>query len=175
VARFRAHVDIRQDRVLIAIDSGTVHVPGEEIPGAPPLMSGLYLSAIVAVTDSSSLAVVGDTGRRRYAERRAWSPLATSDSALIRQELRYGETAAMPRIRVSVPGAFANDRRTLWLIFRITGNTVALMAPLTAGGPVQRRDLPGGVRVYACGDRDLSGRVDPDRAHILKRAYGMAC
>lgn len=57
VVRLRAHVDVQRDRVLVNIDSGTVSVPGEPMRYAPPLMSNLYLSAVVAVPDSNSFTV----------------------------------------------------------------------------------------------------------------------
>ena len=91
-------------------------------------------------------------------------------------ELKYGETAVVQAIApLIIPGSYAQDVRTLWLIFRINGNTVQLTMPLTGGGDLRRRDLPGGVRVYVCGDRDLLGRLDPSRARALKQAYGIAC
>jgi hypothetical protein len=178
VTRFRARVDVHPERLVVIVDSTTVAVPGEAIPGAPPLMSDLYLSAIVAVADSTSRSVVSrieGNSRHSMADRRGWTPLAASDSVLLVPELRYGETASLPTIALTIPGAFTNDPRTLWLIFRIDGNTVELSAPLHAGGAVQRRDLPGGVRVYACGDRDLLGQLDPMRARALKHAYGIGC
>lgn len=178
VVRFRARVDVQRDHLIVFVDSATLSIPGAPIPSAPPLMSDLYLSAIVAMPDSTSLATVGTMQagvRHPKTDRRGWSPLASSDSVLLIHELRYGETAPIPAIGLTVPGSFATDTRTLWLIFRIGGNTVQLMAPLTDGGPIRRSDLPGGVRVYACGDRDLLGRLDPTRARALKQAYGIAC
>ena len=62
-----------------------------------------------------------------------------------------------------------------WIIYRISGTGVELMAPLAPGAPVRRRDHPGGVRVYACGNRDVRGLLDSTRASQLRRAYGLAC
>ena len=75
-------------------------------------------------------------------------------------------TVAPPALDVSSPQ---------WLVFRISGNGVVLTAPLVAGAAPERRDAPGGVQVYACGDRDLTGRLDAARGVSLKRAYGIAC
>ena len=178
VVRFRARVDVQSDRVVVRVDSATLSIPGDAAPAAPPLMSDLRLSAIVAVADSTSLAMVGSmpgSGRHPMTDRRGWSPLASSDSVAFARELHYGETMPVPATALAIPGSFATDPRTLWLIFRVGGNTVELMAPLTAGGTIRRRDLPGGVRVYACGDRDLLGRLDLNRARALKQAYGIAC
>lgn len=178
VARFRVRVDLQRDHLVVIVDSATVTVPGELVPAAPPLMSNLFLSAIVAVADSTSLATVSriqGNARHPVADRRGWRPLASSDSVLLLRELRYGETASPPPTVLTIDGTFANDSRTLWLIFRIGGSTVELTPPDKAGEPIRRRDLPGGVRVYVCGDRDLLGRLDPLRARALKQAYGIAC
>ena len=51
------------------------------VPDSPALMSGLSLTAILAVPDSGSLAIVQSAQGRAAAERRAWRPLASSDSA----------------------------------------------------------------------------------------------
>jgi len=62
-----------------------------------------------------------------------------------------------------------------WIIYKISGNAVEMMAPMVPGGSAQRRDHPGAVRVYACGDRDLRGTLDPARVASLRRGYGIAC
>lgn len=175
VARFRIRVAIEPDRAVITFDEGVLAIPGETIINPPVLMSDLYLTALIAVPDSSAVAVVETTGRQRFPERRGWAPIASSDSVLLVRELHYGERAVIASRQFAIPGNFPAASRTLSLVFRITGNTVELMAPLTAGASVRRRDLPGGVHVFACGDRDLIGRADPERARLLKEAYGVAC
>ena len=52
-------------RIVVTVDSGTLTVPGEQIQGAPVLMSQLYLTTIVAALDSSTLAVTR-TGASRH-------------------------------------------------------------------------------------------------------------
>jgi hypothetical protein len=175
IARFRVHSAAVDAGFSVAIDSASIAIPGTAIADAPPVMSQLYLTAIIAVPDSGSLAVVRAASGRRPAERRGWRPIATSDSVLLIDQLRYGERARISDIRLLLPATAKLPEGPLWMIFRISGNTVELAAPLVAGGQPRRHDLSGGVQVYACGDRDLLGKFDAARGASLKRAYGIAC
>src|SRR2546423_11955337 len=58
VAHFRAFTAVSSAGVSIAIDSGSLLIPGVFTPEAPPLMSNLYLTAILAVGERDSLAIV---------------------------------------------------------------------------------------------------------------------
>lgn len=173
-ARFRAFSRIGPTGVHISIDSGSLSVPGMTTPGMPPVMSQLYITAILAVPDSDSFAIVRPAARGAPAERRSWHPLASSDSVLLVKELHYGERAAFRAIELLIPSP-ALPAGPAWIIYRITGDAVMMRPPLTPGGLPQRLDRPGGVRVYACGDRDVRGSFDPSRAASLRRAYGIAC
>jgi hypothetical protein len=161
--------------LLLAIDSGMLAVPGATVADPPPLMSSLYLTAVVATTDSASLNVVRPGAGRRPAERRGWRPVVSSDSVLLVDVLHYGERRAFSAVRLTVRHLPSASAAPLWVIFRISGNTVELSAPLEAGVAPRRRDLIGGVQVYACGDRDLDGRFDASRMAELKREYSIAC
>jgi hypothetical protein len=137
-------------------------------------MGRLYLTAILATLDSTELAISSSGSARRSMERRGWRPVVTSDSVLVVAEIRYGETISLAPVQFTLPRV-DSSATPLWLIFRLTGNTVQLTAPLAPGSPPRRRDLPGGVQVYVCGSRDLLGRFDIERGAGLKRAYGVAC
>ncbi len=174
VARFRVRSFVAANEISIVIDSGALAVVGEVVPDAPPIMSNLYMAAILAVPDSGSFAVVRAGRRRGSEDRRGWRPLSTSDSALVAAQLRYGERAPLPELRFRLRMSTA-PAGPLWIVFHIFGNTVELSAPLVAGATPRRRDLPGAVQVYTCGDRDALGQLDAARATSLKRAYGIAC
>jgi hypothetical protein len=174
VARLRALTALHKNGIEVVVDSGTLSVPGDPIPNGPPLMSQLYLTAILAERDSSSLAVVTAGDARGSPERRGWHPVATSDSVLLADALHYGETVRIPHVRLTVP-VQALPAGPAWIIYRITGNGVVIQPPAVPGGPLSRRDYPGGVRVYACGDHDVRGAQDASRAASLKAAYGIAC
>ena len=49
VAHFRAHTTLAGDGIRIVVDSASLYVPGIVVPDSPPLMSGLFLTAILAV------------------------------------------------------------------------------------------------------------------------------
>jgi hypothetical protein len=174
VARFRAHTRLDPAAVHISIDSGSLSVPGELIPDSPPIMGPLFLTAILAVPDSGSMAIVNPPAGRAPAERRGWNPLASSDSVLLLTQLHYGERAPFKNLRLSIPSG-SIPAGPSWIIYKISGNAVEMVAPMAPGGSIQRRDHPGAVRVYACGDRDLRGMLDSVRAAGLRRAYGIAC
>jgi hypothetical protein len=174
VARFRAHTRLDPNAIRIAIDSGSLSVPGDAIPDSPPIMGPLYLTAILAVPDSGSMAIVKAAVGRAPAERRGWNPLASSDSVLLLTQLHYGERAPLRDLRFVIPSGSILVGPS-WIIYRISGNAMEMIAPMAPGGSIQRRDHPGAVRVYACGDRDLRGTLDSARAASLRRAYGIAC
>ena len=174
VARFRAHTRLDPAAIRLAIDSGSLSVPGEVIPDSPPIMGPLFLTAILAVPDSGSMAIVNAAVGRAPAERRGWNPLASSDSVLLLTQLHYGERASFKDLRLVIPSG-SIPAGPSWIIYRISGNAVEMIAPMVPGGTVQRRDHPGAVRVYACSDRDLRGVVDSVRSASLRRAYGIAC
>jgi hypothetical protein len=123
VAHFLAHTTLAADGIHIAIDSGSVYVPGVLVPDSPALMSGLSLTAILAVPDSGSLAIVQPAQGRAAAERRAWRPVASSDSAPLVDVLHYGERVQLPPIRLRIPTA-KTPEGVAWIIYRISGTGV---------------------------------------------------
>jgi hypothetical protein len=46
---------------------------------------------------------------------------------------------------------------------------------LADGGAVPAARVPDGVRVYACAERDATGRRDRARARRQRASYGAAC
>jgi hypothetical protein len=173
-AHLRVGSHVEAGAVTVSVDSGLITIPGEPVADAPVLMSHLYLTAILATLDSTELAVSRSGSGRSPMERRGWRPVVTSDSVLVVAEIHYGETISLAPVQFTLPRV-DSIATPLWLIFRLTGNTVLLTAPLVPGSSPQRRDLPGGVQVYVCGSRDLFGRFDIERGAGLKRAYGVAC
>jgi hypothetical protein len=180
VARFRVQSHVEGNAVTVVIDSGALSVPGEKMAIPLPIMNSLYVTAFLAAPDSLSRPVTDSahTSSGRVTDQRAWHALATSDSMLIAAELSYGEQLPIAPLRFSLPRPSASAVRAdqpLWIVFRITGNTVDLLPASTPGGPPEVRPRRGGVQVYACGERDVLGRFDEVRSAMLRRAYGLAC
>ena len=173
-ARFRVTPRLQRGELRVRLDSGSLSVPGDQALNAPPLMSRLYLTAFLAVLDSSGFAAVS-TGRGQFQERRGWRPIASSDSVLVADELHYGERRSVSPLDLVIRDTVQSSAEPLWLVFRVSGNTVLIDPPAAPGSAPVRRDHPGGVNVYVCGDRDVAGRLDPPRAAALKRAYGLSC
>jgi hypothetical protein len=171
VARLRTRTEVRGTRLVVHLLEGTLTIPGTPIPGSPPLMSRLTLTAVLAVGDTSVESV--DGGAR--SDQRSWRQLAVSEPTPAAIELRYGETVALePRVfEITEPGG--RRGAAPFVLFRLTGNAVEMRPPEVPGGAPIRRDWPGGVLVYACGDRDIFGARMPERAAGLRRAYGIAC
>ncbi|HSQ30411.1 MAG TPA: hypothetical protein VLN49_11210 [Gemmatimonadaceae bacterium] len=165
---------MQDGQLRVRLDSGSLSVPGDQALNAPPLMSKLYLTGFLAVLDSSGFAAVSK-GRGQFEERRGWRPIASSDSVLVVDELHYGERQPFSPLDLVIRDTAQSATEPLWLVFRISGNTVLISAPPSPGAAPERRDHPGGVNVYVCGDRDVAGRLDPPRATALKRAYGLSC
>jgi hypothetical protein len=170
--RFRVTSAVLDSGVQVLIHGGTITLPGVLTADAPPLMSHLHVTALLA-----ALEVAGTTrvSAGRSADFRGWRPIAMSDSVLVAEELRYGEQREVGVTRLWIPVQRSLTHEAPWLVLRITGNTVELRPPPGPGMPPIRRDLRGGVRVYACGDYTITGLLDRARVRSLREAYGVAC
>lgn len=170
-ARMRVGTKVVDDRVKVYLYAGTLTVPGELMPNSPPLMSDLYLTALLATSASSVESVDG----KASSDRRAWRLVAASDSVLVAKEIRYGETLPVSPLTLEVPVATEPTDPPLWIVYRIRGKTVEMLPPDHPGGNPIRRPGRSNVLVYACGDRDIHGRRDSERSAGLREAYGISC
>jgi hypothetical protein len=170
-ARMRVGAQVMGGKVRVHVYAGTLTVPGELMANSPPLMSDLYLTALLATSGSSVASVDG----KASSDRRAWRLVAASDSALVAKEIRYGETLPVSPLTLEVPLTTAPADRPLWIVYRIRGKTVEMLPPDHPGGSPIRRPGRSDVLVYACGDRDIRGRRDSERSAGLREAYGISC
>lgn len=150
--------------VAAVIDSGTVRVPGtpSSNPTSPALMEHLYIRAFIAADVDQS--VDGSQGEH------AWRALAWSDSVPLVDLLRFGEQRSVPRRPFVIPLATGDTPADAWLGFAITGDAVNPRASTSA-----QRLMRGGVRVYVCDPKDVTGRLDDRRVMRLRDAYTAAC
>jgi hypothetical protein len=158
---------IRDDSIIVAIDSGRISAPGSKGNVSSAVMSDLYMTAILATTntDSSSVARV----------KAPWVALALSDSLPVATSLPLGEQRPLHRLRFALarPASFHSTKT--WLAFRITGSTVSSPIRLADGTVLPESGRRANIRVYACSDWMVDGHVDKGRKRLLATAYGAGC
>jgi hypothetical protein len=170
VVRLQVATQAVGDSVLVDVERGSVLAVRPELMLAPPLMRDLRLTALLVATPAD----VGDSaGAARGAP---WSVVAEGRSAPLADSLVPGESQAVaPRRWVLRRPAGAPAPRRTWIVFRITGDAMTSAVRLADGGAVPAARVPDGVRVYACAERDATGRRDRARARRQRASYGAAC
>lgn len=155
------------DTITVTIDSAVIAAPGAIAADTMPLMSDLYITALLATRSSARDIHDGPP--------QPWRALATSDSVLLASALRLGVPRSVGHVRLMLVPRAPFDPKQTWLVFRVSGVAQTTAVALADGTIIPRRLRPGGVRVYACADWTLAGYVDNARAKALARAYTAAC
>ena len=166
VVRLAITVDTTADSILIAIDSGSMLAHGIA-RSAGAIMRDLTLEAIVAQKPpehASSAKLI-----------EPWAVLATSSPYRLVDSLVFEQTVPLAPRRLSVRRPGGIDLHTMWLVFRIRGTALTNQIQLADGRVIPAEVRPGGVRVFACSERNLAGTLDKDRARRLARAYARSC
>ncbi len=104
-----------------------------------------------------------------------WVPLAVSQPVRLVDSLVFNVTVALRPFRLAVPRPSQATLRDTWLVFRIRGDAVTKEIRMADGKVVQASVQRGGVRVYACSERNLAGTLDKDRAKRLAAEYATVC
>ena len=147
------------------VDGGTVVAPGS-VGGAPRVvMRNLRVQAILA---EASRPVEG-------APPEPWSPLAAAEPATLADSLLLGIPRELGAMRFAIARPEGLDPRRAWLVFRIVGQAVTTPVRFSDGTGLPSKAVDGGVRVFACSDRALSGHLDRTRRRKLEQAYLSAC
>ena len=154
----------RPDSIVVVIDSGVVTAAGIQSPQSPAEMRNLYITALIAKRSV--------TAGVRDARTPPWVVVAESDSALIADSLRLGETRPLETLRFAVRRPNTLDSSRVNLVFRITGIAVDEPDKGRAARPLIRG---GRIRVYACSDWTLDGLVDVRQQKALAEAYNSVC
>lgn len=155
------------DTITVVIDSAVITAPGRVAADTSPVMSDLYITALLATRSADH------DGHEGLTE--PWHALATSDSVHLASALRLGVPQAVGHVRLTLVPPAQFDPNESWLVFRVSGTAQTNAVKLADGSIIARRPAPGGVRVYACADWTLAGYVDKARAKALARAYTAAC
>ena len=104
-----------------------------------------------------------------------WAALATSPPHRLVDSLVFEQTVALSPLRLSVSRPAGVDVHDIWLVFRIRGTALTNQIQLADGRVIPAEVRPGGIRVYACGERNLAGTLDKDRSRRLAKAYASVC
>ena len=155
------------DSIVVVIDSAVVTAPGAVAADTSPVMTDLYITALLATHAPTREANQGLTA--------PWRALTASDSVLLAPALRLGVPRGLGQLRLTLVPPRQFDPRQTWLVFRVSGTVQTNAVTLADGTIIPRRPRPGGVRVYACADWSLAGYIDEVRAKALARAYTAAC
>ena len=154
------------DSIVVAIDSGSILAHGIA-RSAGAVMRDLMLEALVArkpEKHGSSSALV-----------EPWAALATSRPYRLVDSLVFEVSVPLSPLRLSVSRPGGVDLHDIWLVFRIRGTALTNQIQLADGRVIPAEVRPGGVRVYACSERNLAGTLDKDRARRLAKEYASVC
>ena len=159
-------VDTTADSILVAIDSGTILARGITRSGGAA-MRDLTIEAVVARKPEDH------TSSSKLIE--PWTALATSQPLRLLDSLVFEVTQRLSPLRLSISRPAALDPERSWLVFGIRGTAVTNRIQLDDGRVIPAEVRPGGVRVYACSERNLAGTLDKERAGRLASAYASVC
>lgn len=165
VLRAQVAVEMVGDTVVVRVDSGSLVAPGQAASGRRAVMRAITMEALL----------VGAPAKHHGPLPTPWTPIAISAAQLAADSLALGVSHPLPPIRFAIARPTSLDRRRAWLVFRIRADGETTPVHLADGTLLAGRRIIGGVRVFACADRDLSGRVDKRRAARLKKDYLAAC
>src|SRR5690348_2512863 len=154
VVRLAIAVDTTADSIFVAIDSGFILAHGITRSGGAA-MRDLTLEAVVArkPQDHASSSKLIEP----------WVVLAASQPLRLADSLLFEATERLTPLRLSLSRPAGLDLHESWLVFRIRGTAVTNRIQLDDGRVIPAEVRPGGVRVYACSQRNLAGTLDKDR------------
>lgn len=165
VLRAQVAVEIAGDTVMVRVDSGSLVAPGEAGSRREAVMRAITMEALL----------VGEPAKNHGPLPTPWTPIAISAAQVVADSLALGVSQPLHPIRFLIARPTSLDRRRAWLVFRIRADGETTPVHLADGTLLPGRRIVGGVRVFACADRNLIGRVNKRRAARLKRDYLAAC
>jgi hypothetical protein len=166
VLRLAIAVDTTADSILVRIDSGTIRVQGLA-PSPHVAMRNLTLEGIIARKPAP-----GASGGELVSP---WSALTVSQPTKLVDSLLFGIPLPVRPMRLSILRPQDTDLRHEWLVFRIRGDALTDSVRLPDGRVVAASFRQGGIRVFACSDRNLAGTLDESRAERLATEYASVC
>lgn len=166
VVRLDVRVAI-DDSVRVTVGGGSVLAPGEPPANPTAVMRELTIAALVVRAPGPDDDLGGPA--------RAWTSIVESPSQPLVDSLTLGAARAVGPLRFALERTADLDLARSWLAFRIHGATLTTPVTMADGTVVPVRLVRDGVRVYACAERDLTGKVNRERRERLRESYGAVC
>ena len=175
VVSFSARVHVT-DSVHVQLNRVRVLSPGQVFVGMGAVTGAIEMQALVVTAnpdaDLSKAATASTIDRN--GTRKPWLERAASGGVRLADSLFMGveQTTGPLRFTILVP---ANaDLSASWLVFRITGPSVATPARMADGTITPMFAMPA-IRVFACSAKNLNGKVDAARQRLMNEAYSAEC
>lgn len=166
--RADVHTTVATDSVHVRLTNGSLVAPGDLGGNGRALMRGVTLEALVVAAPPPPPA-------GSLAPPPPWEALTQSARTVIADSLLLGVAHPFDEFTIAIPRPPSLDLARSWLVFRIRATGVATPVRLEDGTVLAGKDVADGVRVFACSERNLDGRVDRKRAKELRRSYIAAC
>ncbi len=159
---------VAPDSLHVRLTNGSLVAPGDLGGNGRALMRGVTLEALVVAAPPPAPA-------GSVAPEAPWEAVTQSARTLVADSLLLGVSHPLRDFSFGIPRPPSLDLARTWLVFRIRATGIATPVRLEDGTVLEGKDVEDGVRVFACAERNLDGRVDRKRAKELKRSYIAAC
>ena len=128
-----------------------------------------------AAGDMSQAPPSGDVTNDRNGARKPWIEQARSNEVHLADSLMMGVEQTTGPLQFVLPLPPPNVvPAASWLVFRITGESVAMPARMADGSMAPLMAMPP-IRVFACSVKNLDGKTDTARKRQMEAAYSSGC
>lgn len=175
VVSFAAHVRVT-DSVRVQLDRVRVLSPGGVFPGMGAVTGTIEMQALVVSANPDADLSKTTTARTidRNGTRKPWLERTGSRNVRLADSLMMGVEQTTGPLRFTLPLPADADLSASWLVFRITGPSVAMPARMADGTMAPMLAMPA-IRVFACSAKNLDGKTDAARQQQMKEAYSAGC
>lgn len=177
VVAFTAKVDVT-DSVRVRIDRARVVAPGEDIPEMGAITGAIEMQALLVtenpLADMNRPMSADEAASDRNGSRKPWREQSVSNRVKIADSLRMGVAQTTAPLQFTLPLPPTANTAKSWLVFRISGESVALPARMADGSIAPMLSMPP-IRVFACSTKNLDGRTNKERKRQMEEAYSAGC
>jgi len=175
VVSFAAKVSVT-DSVRVQVDRARVLAPGEVFPGMRAVAGAIEMQALLVFANPDADLSKPTTAPSidRNGTRKPWLERAGSNTLRLADSLLMGVEQTTGPLRFTLPLPAGADRSASWLVFRVTGPSVAMPARMADGTVAPMFAMPA-IRVFACSATNLDGKIDAARQRQMTEAYSAVC